>query len=449
MRAFFPLTARLILSAAIAAAAPSAAEESPHLSRDPEIRKARQLIKDGRYRTALDILRPLKNYSARPDITDILFLTGLAGIRASEQAENKEKNALLNEAVSALRTILISRPELWRVRLELAYALFLQEKDDLARAHFETALAGNPHPALAANARRILYKIRARKKWSGIFSVNVEQNDNINSGANADVVYLFGLPFRLDEESRPRSETGLSFAGGGEYQHPLGENFRWRLGADAVRSEFRGGDFDQSYVALRSGPRALFGRRGEASLQAFFGRRWAHSRLADEFGLRLEARRRIGSRAGINGRAQWRKTRERRAGFADAADVDYFFGGDWLFTPLLQGNAGIGTSATRPDRSGRTRDVRARIGAGAILPRGWTFGADGEWTRRRFAGNAAFSAQQREDRRRIFRLFALNRGLLFFGFSPQISVSRELQDSNSVFHAYRRTRAGLRMIRQF
>ncbi|MGI9296402.1 MAG: surface lipoprotein assembly modifier [Gammaproteobacteria bacterium] len=430
---------RAAVFAAIFVAAQAAAGDS--------LAAARALIKEREFAAALQILRRLDSGSAD---SDARFFRGLAALALAERTTDKDAGErLLDESVAAFHSVLVRFPGFLRARAELAYAFFLRGDDELARSHFRIALAGKPPPVLAANIRRFLYKIRARKKWSGYFSVNLEQNDNINGGADADVIYLFGLPFRVDEESRPRAETGLSFSGGGEYQHPLGENLRLRLGADLARGEYQGGELDWSYAALRAGPRILFARRGEASLQAVFGRRWARKRRADEFGLRGEARRRIGERAGINARASWKQTRERRNDRPDAADAEIFLGGDWLFSPLIQGNAGLGASENRPESGGRARERRARIGFGAILPGGWTVGGEGEWTRRRFARNAPFSAERREDRGRIFRIFALHRGLLFFGFAPQISVSRELRHSNSLFHRYRRTRAGLRLVRHF
>ena len=55
----------------------------------------------------------------------------------------------------------------------------------------------------------------------------------------------------------------------------------------------------------------------------------------------------------------------------------------------------------------------------------------------------------RIDRRRLARVFLLNRQLTWFGFSPQLIASRERQTSNSELHNYRRSRVDLRLVRQF
>ena len=81
--------------------------------------------------------------------TDIFFLLGLAAIEKSGQPDitESDREALLADAIKALRTILIDRPDLVRVRLELARAFYLNGDDGLARDHFERVLAGNPPPS--------------------------------------------------------------------------------------------------------------------------------------------------------------------------------------------------------------------------------------------------------------------------------------------------------------
>ena len=440
---------RTLLAVALLCPAVFAAGGS-HLSQDPQVNQARQLIHAERHHAALEILRPLAD-PARTDITDIRFLIGLSAIAAAGRAPGKDrKTALLDEAIAALRAILINRPQLTRVRLELARAFFLKGDDDLSQAHFERVLAGNPPLAMAANIRRFLHTIRARRRWSGHLSVSLEQNDNINSGSDVETIYLFGLPFTVNEQSRPRSGTGLSLSTGGEYQYPLGERWRWRFGADATRSEYEGHEFDQTYLLLRSGPRWLASRRSEVGLQAIGGQRWvARNRYSKEFGLRFDARHQVNRKAGVNGRASWKKFHYRQSIEAADTELEYALGGSWLFSPLIQGSAGIGFSRERLKSGTRSRERSVNIGLGAILPKGWTLGGNLEWSRQRHGFDAPFSTDRRLDRRRTSRLFLLNRRLVLFGFSPQFVITRERQKSNAPLNNYRRTRADLRFVRQF
>ena len=119
-------------------ALPNVEFDQPHLSSDPRVNTARVLIQRNRFPDALEILRPLA-LEDRPDHTDVLFLLGLAASRDSQgsRVDDKTRLALLDEAITAFRSILIHEPALVRVRLELALAFFLKGDDDLAINHFE------------------------------------------------------------------------------------------------------------------------------------------------------------------------------------------------------------------------------------------------------------------------------------------------------------------------
>jgi len=125
--------------------APSAvaAEEAP--SADAVMAEARALLDARRFDEALALLRPLT--TTDQVYADAVFLFGLAAIETSRlRSEEAEREALLDEAIAALHTMLTVRPELARVRLELARAFFYKEEDGLARRHFERVLAGCLEP---------------------------------------------------------------------------------------------------------------------------------------------------------------------------------------------------------------------------------------------------------------------------------------------------------------
>ena len=105
-------TARLVrLWGLLVLFCPVSGHATDHLSFDPQVTQARHLIQSRQPLEALAILRPL-NHATRTDITDIRFLIGLSAIAAAGQAPGKDrKTALLDEAIAALRTILINRPQ--------------------------------------------------------------------------------------------------------------------------------------------------------------------------------------------------------------------------------------------------------------------------------------------------------------------------------------------------
>jgi len=436
---------------------PPAVQAGGHLSHDPAVAHARALIHGGEHHAALNILRPLSANDDRADITDIRFLIGIAALTlaariddtASEQ-DADDKDALLAEAVAALRAILIERPELTRVRLELARAFFMRGDDALSRQHFERVLASRPPPTMATNINRFISAIRERRKWRGYLSLGIEQNDNINNGTDESVIHIFGLPFVIGESSRRQSGTGLSVAAGADYQRPPHELWRWRFGVDAARSEHDGHEFDQTYLRLRAGPQWLPSARSEFNLQGFAGQRWlARDRHSVDTGARLTAQHRFTARLSANAHALWEKTRLRRLRNLDDIETEYGIGGAYRFSPLVQGVIGVDFSRTRRDDSLRINERRANIGVEVILRRGWSIGGRLEVARMRHNRNAPLSTHRRIDRRRTARLFLLNRQLTIFAFSPQLILARERQTSNATLHNYRRSRIDLRFVRQF
>ena len=422
-------------------------------AQDDSLSAAKELIKQSEFIGALNMLRRLDSQTGAD--VDIRFLRGLAALALAERATEKSvKENFLKEAVSAFHSILTHFPDLLHARIEFGYALFLQGKDDLAKIQFKQILAANPPPAIIVNARRILEKIRQRKRWSGYFSLNIEQNNNVNSGITARNFDVFGLPFPISESSMPKSATGVSFVGGGSYQYPLKESLRWKFGADFTHSEFPKSNFDQSYIAIHSGPRFLFSQNNELSIQPFVGQRWvAHKRYSNNYGARINANRQINPRTNLSGRVLLEKTTIRQSG-SDSIGQDISTDISYLFTPLLQGNAGIGGGQTRSMNANKTRSLRANVGLSAILPKGWTISGQAEWSRARRGNNIPLSCARRAcerqiDRRRVFRLYLLNRGITFFGFSPQLLYTNELQKSNNIFASYRRNLFNMRLIKQF
>ncbi|MYI71937.1 MAG: hypothetical protein F4099_05400, partial [Synechococcus sp. SB0673_bin_10] len=134
--ATFKLVCTLACLAALFLAAPLEAQEArSHLSSDPRINHAGTLIQADRFTEALSILRPLAS-SDHPDQVDVLFLVGLAALGAAQSPETpeSERKGYLDEAIAAFHKILVGRPELARVRLELARAFYVKGETGCRRS---------------------------------------------------------------------------------------------------------------------------------------------------------------------------------------------------------------------------------------------------------------------------------------------------------------------------
>ena len=432
----------------------SNAADNPPSSAGSGVATAKALIKEGKFNEALILLQPLVR--DRNAEEEVLFLIGFAAIGASQQpgASDDERDTLLDEAIASLRTILINRPGLVRVRLELARAFFLKGEDSLARGHFERVLAGRPPAPVVANVQRFLAEIRARRRWTMYLGAAVSPDSNIGGASDEQIIYINDLPFRRDAEELTTSGIGVSVWTGGEYQHPLGDRLRLRLGGDLSRQDYGGSKFDQTFVSAHIGPRWLVDKDTDVSLVANARRRWTGTTLSyDDLGARVEARRRLTPRIRVSGRASWYRRDHRTRDFLDGPVLDFSLSGSWVILPILRADGAAGYARERPrSETWRNASRWMRLGASVALPLGFTVSGSGELRWTNYEGNwfpFTRDGAPREDRTRILRATVHNRAFTLFGFSPQLVVTNEVRDTNAQLYDYKRTRAELRAVRQF
>ena len=444
----------LLLSAPVWGAADETTPSSPAAALD----EARALVNAGRFNTALTLLR--SQVRGETVEANALFLYGLTATGASQQPDlaDNERDALLDEAIAAFRTMLIADPGLVRVRLELARAFFLKGEDTLATRHFEQVLAGKPPAPVVLNVNRFLSQMRARKRWSLRLGMALAPDSNISSRSDEQTIVLdtpIGrLPFIFQAQDEAESGIGISVWAGGEYQYPLEDRWRLRAGADISRNEYRSGEFDQMTVSGHVGPRWLIGRATEASLLASVRQHW----LSDEaefrdLGIRVEGRHRLNRRmtASLNASRHERRYDERT--HLDGPLTDVSAGVGWVATPTVRIDAAAGWGSQRTERERQRHSRRwVRLGVTAHLPWGFTVGGAGtlRWTDYPADWSPfVLGGGPRRDLVRSFRLNAYYRGFTLAGFSPQISLVQEDRTSNAQLHDYKRLYGELRFVRLF
>ena len=380
-------------------------------------------------------------------------------LNEAEQANSDEaRQELYDKAIAAFRLILVNRPELIRVRLELARTFFLKGQDGLARRHFELVLAGGVPPPVAANIRRFLNAMQTRKRWTGYFGAAFAPDSNLNAASESEIIYIdtvFGrLPFRREGDFGARSGLGVSVWGGGEYQQPLSERLRLRVGADLAQREYTGSDFDQLFVAAHAGPRWLASPITEISLLATAQRQWLGGEpYADETGVRLELDRRLTARLWARGTAAYRE-RDHQRDILDGPQVGFTATFAWTPAPVLRVHVTVGYERDHAAAEHWRNLARSlRVGTSLALPFGFTLGTSAQIRRVRYDGSGrphfTLNGGQRFDRIRTFSVSVLNRAFTLFGFSPQLAVIHEARQTNAQAQDYDRNRAELRFVRQF
>ncbi len=396
------------------------------------------------------------------DATGPRFQAGMDALNAAHAIADREaREEKLDEAIAAFRAILVDRPELVRVRLELARAFFMKEEDTLARRHFEQVLAGKPPEPVVVNITRFLRVMRARRRWEAHFGAAIAPDSNLNTASGERTIFLdtpFGrLPFTRQGDIAPKSGLGVSVWGGGEYQHPLPGSGRWRLrsGANASIREYKGGTFDRHFLSAHIGPRRLIDARTEASLLATVDRQWtAGAPETDRFGLRLEGEHRLTPRLALFARASAARRNCRDCNWLDGPVGDVSLGASWAALPILRVGGDAGYNWTRANlEHWRSNGPQASLGATVALPLGFTVGLRASLQRTEYQGrgyaHSTIDRKPREDETRTLSASVHNRAVTLAGFSPRLSFVREERETNAQALDYDRNRAELSFVRQF
>lgn len=222
----------------------------------------RLLFEAGRFRDARAFLQQARPADEEERI-ERLFLLGLAEARLGH----------LRDAAERFEAILAVRPELTRVRLELARVYGLLGRDGKARFHFEASLGDELPSSVEDAVEAWLDRIDARRRWSISISAAVLPESNPVKRTDDEEVRIGGVPFRLDEDAREASGTGLLLSTGTQYSPVLSGDWRGVLAASGAAKLYEQSDWNDISVQGDVGVARLFDR-GSISGGLRIGRRW-------------------------------------------------------------------------------------------------------------------------------------------------------------------------------
>ena len=407
--------------------------------RVPALQVVRVLMNAERWREARDILERLKPRDEEERI-ERLFLLGSAEVRLG----------LLPEAAERFEAILAIWPDLTRARLELARVYHLLGRDEKARFHFEASLADELPSSVEGAVEAYLDRIDARKRWSVSLSLAVLPESNPVKRTDREEVRVGGVPFRLNEDAREASGTGLLISTGAQYSPVLSDDWRGVLAASAAAKLYEKSDWNDISVQGDIGIARLFDR-GSTSGGLRLGRRWlggehystgigpwVRGRLRLLPVLRLDAalgaeRRDHPGRAGLDG---WTVTLRPGLDYALSS-------GTTLRTEL-----DLEQVSAREDRHGN------RLGGLAVtlshaFEGGLSVSPRIAVHQRRYAGKNPLFQKTRSDRQTRISVNLLHRALQVRGFAPYIGYFYEWNRSNIPINAYRNHGAVLGISRTF
>ncbi len=373
----------------------------------------------------------------------LLICAGLETAAADDQQERFAaamqaiEDDRLNTARRILSALLADFPTLHRARLELARVNYLARDYSTARDEAQRVLddPATP-PAVRTTVLAFLAQIRAdeeslggRHYWRPSIYLGAMYDSNVNFGISRDIVDVNGVPFRVNPDSRERSDVagvidaGLSHSFNPNIQFESGEQtgtFLWQSHLNAYyRSYFDENDFNLGILTLRTGPTWVVPGHWRASVGLQADQIWLggdslalfsslNPSISWEFGGRNEltlegiathrsySRSRDSGREGWYGRAGVRYTRyfnERKLGLQlgggyfkfDADDDRFAYSGPDVFAGVVWQAWQYGSVYARVgyreydfdgvepgfDRSRDDEELRATVGFRHDLQSGW------------------------------------------------------------------------------
>ncbi len=414
---------------------------------------AQQLLATGRY---VETLQVLQGHRFANDHFEAIFLVGLASVELSLQTEDEERQQkLLQQAVTAFRTILSADPSLRRVRLELARTFFLQNKDKLAREQFERVLAGNPPPAVQANIEGFLATIHKRRRWQGSLSGQLVWESNHNSGTDDPTVWFFGLPLNRNDAT-PETAMGILVSARGSYRQPYSDRVAWVTGVGISRTEYPGSRFDSTVLDFALGPefqvgtKTLVGVQGQVLFSINDSSPYHKLGGRVSFQHLLDNRTRVGLNLGF-GKRLYRET-EDQANNANEYETGFTVEYRLAPTVTIDGGVAFSRSATPANRAQTSKAVQWQAGISSLLKNGLTVGLATSYSRKAYEGQPGFPTRDGEPRRDKFlslQATILHREFTVGGSAPQLALIHDRLTTNAQASDYQNTRMQVTIVRQF
>lgn len=404
-----------------------------------------RLVQARRFEEARPLLAAL---TQAPELTmETQFLTGYVAAETGD----------LEGAAQAFRAVLRDRPDVTRVRLELARVLMLQGKDAAADHHFRLAQeAADLPPEIARTIRDQRGILRNRRKWHLNVDVGLAPDSNVNNATDARTIDVqFGngtIPLTLNGDARRRSGVGQVGTVSGGVRLRLSDGVAMLIDADGQFVNQRGKAADDISALLAAGPEITTGPNTRVTVQAVASQRWYGGRSATTGGgVRVSVQRDLGTGARMGVQID---TRRIKSGYGEA------FGG-WQHALYASYErvvhrtmvASVNAFVRRDDlvsKAYSNTEVGGNIGIGGELPWGLNAGLSTGLSRAIFdAPLLLLSPENRKDWRFNARAYLGARSVRVAGFSPSITYTYNGIGSTQSLYRIDRHRVQLGLARYF
>ena len=234
------------------------------LSELEAVQVAGNLVAVGKYDSALKILTQLPQTGQAPIEIERWYLIA--------QIEQRKGN--IDEAIKIYRKLLDEKPDLDKIRYELALCYMHKKQWYRADYHLRLAMAGKDIPeAIKKQMMYYRYIARQNKNWNVWFNFGAAPDNNINQVAGGEecVTTVWGTFCR--QLPAPVSAVGYNLTLGGNYEFKLTDAWRWKSDANIYTNIYDKHDYDDLYLATGTGPRYVW-KNGDVWVAGVASRRW-------------------------------------------------------------------------------------------------------------------------------------------------------------------------------
>ncbi|MDD9993060.1 MAG: surface lipoprotein assembly modifier [Rhodospirillales bacterium] len=404
-----------------------------------DLAAGRLLVQAGRFEDALVFLKQAQPANEEEAI-ERHFLLGAVYMRLRQP----------REAAEQYEAILVIRPDLTRVRLELARAHYAAGQDDKAKYHFQLSLGDRLPSSVESAVESFLNAIDARKRWSAHVSIAALPETNAVRRTDRETVQIGGATFRLNEDAREASGIGTQLSAGGAYFPTVGDGLRGHFALSTAAKLYEQSAWNDIALVGKAGLTRLF-EGGSASGGVQVGRRWQGTAgFQSSVGpwARVDYRLSNRTRVGANTNADYRKHDERDDldGWRISLNpiVRYVLDSQ---TVLEAGPQFELVEARTDHRSSRLAGLG--VGVSRAFENGITASLSASAQLNGYRGEDPLFEKTREDRIGWLSVRVLHRSLQLSGFAPYVGYTYERSTSNIPLHDYENHGAILGLTREF
>jgi tetratricopeptide (TPR) repeat protein len=279
------------------------------------LRSARDLLRAGQPRSALELLQPLRTQYAGN--AEYHYFLGVATLDAGDP------DAAIPELAESLRL----DPGLLQARAELGRAYLLRGDYLSAHLEFERVKAARPPAEVLRGIDVYVERVHdftaaQRRRFRGSASIGFGHDSNVNSATSAQQItlpILGGIVATLDPTGRARSDTFTALGVEASGYVPLTADLE-AFGAGGAQAKINTeiDQFDYLTANLAAGARYTFGANQALLAGSFDSIDLDHKRVRDAYGLNAEWRRIIHPLAEVSVFAQLSRLDYPREPFRDA-----------------------------------------------------------------------------------------------------------------------------------